>query len=814
VDGLELSAWLDAPFANPRLEPERAFALGWLAWLAGDFPRAEEHLGRATELLAPVGSSGDSEWAYWRARVRLLLGRSGVLPSFEDDLRRRGGSPQATCWYVDLLWRAGQAERAEQVWKTVRGNRKVSTADLAPVLEARYLIRHGDLASAERALGEARPRGGVTQVERSLLLAWVLANRNQADRAGACLRQAESGPYPDMVLRTWRTLFDQRHGTAAPDTGSPYPAVDPALTSWLRGQEARLRGQDEEAAAAYRAALAHPRLRPFARYGLACLGQDNFAAIIANQPELFLAVRCRVRLLHAIWRRACELTCPGGVADWQAWQAQVTDLRSNLFLRPLALMLLVHGAVHQDDPAALAAVLQDAEGWKCFANNPPDSLFEAVAAVTARAGDNLPLARAVADWLRLWDTGQLGPQGRRLAVRSGVVAADPEADEPPPGIAAVPWFLHQAALAIGRQDPSQVLRWLHRALQTDPQLREAGPGADKVARALPELEWQAQAQALARAVALMPDQPPPAWAQLHDFVQLLREDPSGQAALSCAAQGDIAGAHESLEALARHNDLPPRLAHHLALVFHRAAFHGEAGGPAETADRCWHLAWRCWLRMLGSLPTPGKAERLAGRLLDSHRQAIREYLAQGVVDAARRHWGHVNAVVPLARELAPDLAGMLAGAVTRFRDDLTRDCLTALREVMKHGAIPEGWRADYAPGLAYLKRLLSLDRDNLRLLTALVETAGDWFLDCYNNEDPPTLWEQVERLTPFALKLARLVEERPEELAARAALAEFTKYRGFIAADLSEKVALYREAARFDPTNENVRQLLAEAEDT
>ena len=38
-----------------------------------------------------------------------------------------------------------------------------------------------------------------------------------------------------------------------------------------------------------------------------------------------------------------------------------------------------------------------------------------------------------------------------------------------------------------------------------------------------------------------------------------------------------------------------------------------------------------------------------------------------------------------------------------------------------------------------MRLLLSLDRDNGRLLTALVEICGDWFLDLYDTEN-------VERL--------------------------------------------------------------------
>jgi hypothetical protein len=111
-----------------------------------------------------------------------------------------------------------------------------------------------------------------------------------------------------------------------------------------------------------------------------------------------------------------------------------------------------------------------------------------------------------------------------------------------------------------------------------------------------------------------------------------------------------------------------------------------------------------------------------------------------------------------------------------------------------------------------LRRLLSLDRDNSRLLTALVDICGDWFLDCYNNEDPATLLEELSRYTPFALKLARLVEKRPQDLSARAAVAEFYKFRGLMASGRDEKLSIYREALRFNAENENVRALLAELE--
>src|SRR5262249_30848138 len=209
--------------------------------------------------------------------------------------RTLGGSPQATAWFVDLLWRAGRVDRAEQVWKSVRGNRRVTACDEGPLLEARALLRRGETAPAERLLQAASPAGGVAWVERRLLLAWALATQNQYGRALALLQEAEQGPYPAAALETWRGLVEGRargEPASLPEAG-PIP---PALQDYLRGQGARLEGQIEQAAAAYRAALAAPAVQPFARYALACLGQDDPAALLAGQPGLFLALRCRARV--------------------------------------------------------------------------------------------------------------------------------------------------------------------------------------------------------------------------------------------------------------------------------------------------------------------------------------------------------------------------------------------------------------------------------------------------------------------------------------------------------------------------------------
>jgi hypothetical protein len=170
----------------------------------------------------------------------------------------------------------------------------------------------------------------------------------------------------------------------------------------------------------------------------------------------------------------------------------------------------------------------------------------------------------------------------------------------------------------------------------------------------------------------------------------------------------------------------------------------------------------------------------------------------------------VQELPALAASAGEPLGRDLGQRVTAFRDDLATEYLLTTREAMRYGAIPEGWRADYEKGLGYLRRLLSLDRDNVRLLTALVEICGEWFLDLYNAANPPTLAAQVERFTPFAVQLARQVEGRSGEVPARAALSDFFKFRGFVARNAEDKKALYREALRFNPANANARELLAE----
>ncbi len=116
-DPAVLAARLTTALTDPALEAERAFARGWLHWLAGEFeaaaPLFDDAVTRARTL---QGTAQLAEAAYWRARVGLRELPDAVA-SYESLLRTLGGSAQATTWFVDLLWRAGRVDRAEQVWR-------------------------------------------------------------------------------------------------------------------------------------------------------------------------------------------------------------------------------------------------------------------------------------------------------------------------------------------------------------------------------------------------------------------------------------------------------------------------------------------------------------------------------------------------------------------------------------------------------------------------------------------------------------------------------------------------------------------------
>jgi tetratricopeptide (TPR) repeat protein len=933
-----LRSALSVAFAQPEAEAERLFALGWLSWLDGAFVDAEPSLVKAVDLARQANASAQlAEAAYWLARVRLRLERGDAVSGFETVLRQLGGSPQATAWFVDLLWRSGRVDRADQVWKSVRGNKRVTGCAEGPLLEARSLLRRGEICNAIKVLAEYQPASGVVFAERLLLLAWAETAQGGRDRALEFLKRAEESPYPRGALVAWRnTLSDSAAST------EPVPAV---LRDLDRGYRAPAGARPADAVEAFRAALAQPAAAPFARYALARLGHDSFAEVLAVAPGLFLAVRCRVwlalerfrqrqgtpaewlealqrevrlgyvvgpdvdhfrrlaltltepptsprlshlvdeleysdpaqfrnivrasvevvrrlpvaeaKLLLLVWARSdrlagedelrgiidkmalrlalqdaaaepgaaellsADLALRPAAALWQAaaamaddadWRERVRGLRSSPRLRPLAQALLLHEAARRGDVAAVAGLLDEADVWRSVRPGPPPFVLRTLQWLCAAQPAHVALRSALTRWLAIWDLPALDSAGAALAATVGITPGPASGAEPPPGVALVPWLLHQAARAVNRNDFVEALACVRRAQRTDPDLAVV-PDAAVVRDALPELERRALAQAIA--VALQEGAPEAAAPDLlTDLVDLLRLQPDGDATLGAASRGDGAAVRAGLNGLLAQASLPPRLAHHLALLALRAARAMDDNDDIAAAEAHWRRAWAAWLRFLVAPPdqdgpsSPATASLLLETLLAFHRTKITDLLARGAVDGARRHWAIVQELPALAAERSESLGDELGQRVVRFRDELASDYLVTTREAMRYGDVPEGWRADYDKGLAHLRRLLSLDPQNVRLLTALVEVCGDWFLDLYNTENRERLTELVGRFTPFAQQLARLVEDRPGDLAARAALSEFLKFRGFVAAEPVDRVAHYREALRFNAQNQNVRELL------
>jgi hypothetical protein len=956
-----LRAALATPVDDAALEGERPFALGWAAWLQGDFAAAEAPLSEAVGRARQAGNAERlAEAAYWCARVRLRLGNAEALTEYAAVVRTLGGSPQATAWFVDLLWRAGRVDHAEQVWRSVCGNRRMTACPEAPQLEARGLLCREELANAERVLAEVRPDAGVVWVECLLLRAWVAASARQPERARALLAEARQGPYPAAALDAWTTRCERRAARKFDDDDA---LASSALTDYLRGQRAWLAGDWPTAARAYRAALCQPAVAPFARYSLACLGQDDPAVLLAAQPGLFLAVRCRARLavdhfrrreispvefLDAVqaavsagyrggavehflrlagalarpdpnaeevrqlaleegpvagnfrraaleaavrglpppqaipvlldWSRPDSPMAAGGLgpevgrqllrlalaaratgvdptpelldaatrllpgepllglargddavrenatiaevvllvlaraaADGEVgdgWRERVRTLRQIDRLKGLAQALLLFEAARRGDEAEVSALLGDAEPWRHFRNGPPRFVLEALRA-TARPGAP-SRRRSLARWLGLWEPAMLGPAGMALAAQVGLAPA--AAGGAPPGVAMGPWFMHQASLALASEDAAAALACVHRALEADPDIANPDsdqPGCRAVREAVPELERCARAAALAAALA-PPGHPPTPAVLLVDAVDFLAHSDAGRDLLAAAERQDVEAVAGAVEALASVADLPARLAHHLALLEQRAAQALDDTDRAAEAVARWRQAWRFWLRFLAApSEVGGPAGAAAGLLLDhmlaAHRGRVNDLLGRGGVEDARRY-------AALVQELPAPAAGLreeVAARVARFREELATEYLVSTREAMRYGDVPEGYRSDYVKGLGRLQRLLSLDSDNVRLLTTLLEICAEWFFDLYRLGDWSALIEQVGRFTPFAMRLARLADVRPGELAARAAVAEFYKFRGFVSPDPAAKAALYREALRFDPANANVRDLLA-----
>ncbi len=924
-DPSRLQVALAIQLQGPVLEIERHFSLGWLAWLTDDLSRASELL---TEAFNRCPRDSNNDWfalcAYWRARVRLLLHQPEALADYEAVLRTLKGSPQGTAWFVDLLWRAGRVDRAEQVWKSVRTNKKVTACEEGPLLEARSMLRRGELAPAEKTLSEAASANGVVQVERCLLLAWIATAQKQAQKSADWLDQAGRGPYPTSALARWRNLLEWR--SQATGIADPAELQSPLLQDLVRGQQARLEGRTDEAVTALQQARTNPVVEPFARYALACLGKEDFAALLAGQPGLFLALRCRARqtlerfrtrqaspteLLDALhsasaskfsdaaaehfrqiaqllqrrepstddlrgvvaslpeepgqrrnfFRAALEIAVrrlpaaaqhellldwaqlpwlegepelrallarpllrqalqqgnleetelailqrlnpsepflallsaqptllrpgdmdtssppPAPVALLQAarslagkpealpagWSDQVRQLRDTPRWKSLSQSLLFQESAQRGDVPAVAALLEEVDCWRGFRQGPPCFVVRSLAALVARQPGHPAWKRSLPRWLQLWDLAALGPEGQPLAAQAGLLSAA-NLSAPPAGVPAAPWFLHLAARSLARtEDPIEALACVRRALDADPDLTGL-PEATVVREALPELERLALARSLALLVQPEGKQTPLPAGLLVDAVDLLRSFPEGQAVLEAFGKED-GQAKQLLLDLFQKPEVPVRLLHHLAVLELSTAQDLEEQEQTDQAEPCWRRSWQAWLRWLAD---PAKVQiteedrsLLLDWLLGLHRARVNDLLARGEVDRGRRHWNLVQELPALARPLSEPLSNDLSQRLARFRDDLAGEYLVTTRESMRYGTIAEGMHADYEKGLTYLRRLLSLDKDNVRLLTALVEVCGEYFLDLYHAGSPPTLIEQVERFTPFVLQLARLIENQP-----------------------------------------------------
>jgi hypothetical protein len=455
----------------------------------------------------------------------------------------------------------------------------------------------------------------------------------------------------------------------------------------------------------------------------------------------------------------------------------------------------------------LLALLEETDAWRCLPT-PPRFVLRALEHLVAAQPAHPGWRRSLEPWLQLWDLAALGPVAASLATVAGLSAMSSTGETPVPlGMPAVPWLLHQAARTLRRDRPSEALTFLRRALALDPEWANV-PNASLVRETLTELERYALAERLALVLQPEGDATPIAAGVLVDALESLTETADGTALLDVLA-GDPSAARARLLELTERTDLSPRLAHHLALLLQRAAQAWEQRDENDNAETYWRHSWHCWLRFLASADAM-KRRHLLDWLLRQHRHRLGELLARSAVDAARRYFNLIRALPARAAAVEETLGRDLAERIERFGDELATDYLLTTREAMRFGAIPEGWRADYEKGLTYLRRLLSLDRDNCRLLAALVEICNDWFLDLYHLHDGATLRAQLERFTPFALQLARRIDDRPGDLTARSALSDFWKFRGFLAADRAAKLALYREALRFNPANTNVRELLDE----
>ncbi len=932
-------------------ETLRIWALGWIAWLLGENDKAELLLDQAAQM---AKSAGDLELlaraGYWLARVQVLRQKPEAIPNYEQLLRVLKGSAQGTVWFVDLLIRAGSLDRAEQVWKSVRANKKVAGANEAALIEARLALRRGESATAEKLLQDMPETSGVLEAEKLLLQAWLAANRKQDATALLLWEEARQRLYPPAALDAWQELLALREKG---DLSLPDGLADaPSLRSLFRAQQARAEGRSDEAITGYREALRYDVNQPWARYGLALLGADELNEVQTLATNVFLAARCRLwlalqkfaqrqitpedwltilqqqvgqgvrtnptlehfRLLGLALRQTrpqietlqqlldqaaarqgverrnylraflelCDRAAPaavkevlpreslgelwddprlrqeldrlrlraalaGGDEPWtlarlsqrmadlpetealvparqllgllgrpltDADRAALAPLEAHPRWQGLAQVLLTHDALTRGDAADVARRLERLDSWSGLRFLPRALLAGLAKFVQARA--NLPVWKTVLPpWLQRVGPALAGPEAegeslQALRIVAGLVPAPTGPEPPPPGVEPALWYLHQAARLLGRREPLAAREAIQPAREHLDRLTEEQ--RDAVLALLPTLERLARAGAILRMIPTPPDAPRTPPAALLDLVTLLDSIPEGQAVLAICQADNRKELHAALQAVLDRDELPERLAHHLALWTFRIATGLEDHAPNDPVDVWWKLCWQAWLRHLLRWTSEERAP-LIDHLLARHRQTLTDRLSRTQIEPARKIWGVIADLPKLAEKLKPALRAELTGRVNVFREALASDYLAQTREVMKQGEIREGFQADYDRGLSHLRRLVNLDRENLRLLTGLVEICHEWFLDFYQAGDRPGLVEQVDRFTPFAMQLASLVQSRPDETAARTALSEFWKFRGFLAPNHDDARRLYEQALEFDPANQNVRELLVKLDE-
>ena len=472
--------------------------------------------------------------------------------------------------------------------------------------------------------------------------------------------------------------------------------------------------------------------------------------------------------------------------------ARLTAIRGAGAYRGLAQSLLLAASVEKGDLDGVFELLDETEPWRAFSPAPPSYSIRLLQSMQAANPAHPGWSRVLPRWLSIWG-------GNAGAPTLSSLSANTPTAEAPPGVSPAAWWLHQAAASSAREDYATAVTQLERAITP-----EDATGSDPLVRAaLTSAQERADATALATTLGGLI-----APALLTDLVACLGRLPDS-GVLAPARQGDTAGLDSALDRLTTRVDLSGRLCHHLALLSLAQAQALEPHDSAEAA-RLWRRAWTFWLGLLASpdAPTGRPRELLIDHLLGLHRLLIVDYLAADEMDAARLHWDLLQEIPVLARERSASLGDEVSKRGLRCREELINDFSGSTRTAMRQGHFPTGWKADHDLATSRLSRLLSLAPDSVRVLTTLLELAADWFRDLDETRDNDRLRSEVDRFTPQAVQLARLIEDRSGGLGPRCTLSAFYRFRSQVAIDRPTRITLLREALRFNPGNDEARLAL------